>query len=220
MKNPTRERNVSLLILLLGALFVGYFFRFRNKTDILPDIAGLIGALALMGGFVFFLIVAFDARRYNRLRRGRNIIARWSLSPDEWHAFVNQNHALNQTAGTLGFRIPRGHIPRTTPVEIIVGDDSLFIDNDFHSLPHNGLPTVWGPQWCEGPPPYLEFLLREPGAEGADPSDAALRLPVTPNSLAQARTVYDYYDSHLAASKGKPPPPLPEHVTGNLSRNS
>jgi hypothetical protein len=61
-----------------------------------------LAVLAVQLGIVDLFIYGFDARRYSRLESGKTLIARWTLTPDEWHAFVIPNHEW--------FRIPHGHI--------------------------------------------------------------------------------------------------------------
>jgi hypothetical protein len=180
--------------MLLGVAGLGYWYRYRNSTDILPDILGLIcGGIAIQAGIVWFLAIAFDARRYKRLMNGTTVLTRWFVTPDEWHAFVIHNHALGESGKAHRFGIPRAHVARTDPVEVIVGVDGAMIDGDFHPLPRKGVTYVSRPVWRDGTPPYLEFHLQEPGAHDSTPSDFAVRIPIGARAHAQAREVLDYY---------------------------
>jgi hypothetical protein len=199
VKDPTRDRNLALLILLLGAAGSAYWFLNHSPTEILPDLIGIAGVVAVELGVVGLFISAFDARRYTRLRTGKTEIARWSLTPDEWHAFIIRNSAAGSSPDGLPFGIPRGQWPRTEPVEIVVGSDGVLIDGDFNSLVH-GVQGVAPPVWVEGVPPFLEFTVWEPGAHDSNGTLFAVRIPVAANSRWDAKRVQKHYESVL------PPP--------------
>jgi hypothetical protein len=79
--------------------------------------------LAIQAGIVWLVVTAFDARRYKRLKEGTTVLTRWLVTPHEWHAFVIHNHALGQSGTAHRFGIPRAHVARTDPVEVIIGVD-------------------------------------------------------------------------------------------------
>jgi hypothetical protein len=202
VKDPRPERNLALLIFLLGVAGVLYWFLRHSPTAILPDLVGIAAVVAVQLGMVFFLINAFDARRYARLKSGKTEIARWMLSPDEWHAFITRSSAVGRAPDGLSFGIPRGQWPRTEPVEIVVGSDGVLIDGDFNSLVH-GVQGVAPPVWVEGVPPFLEFTVWEPGAHDSDGTLFAVRIPVAANSRWDAKRVQKHYESVLPPLRRK-----------------
>jgi hypothetical protein len=208
MKDPRPLRNRCLMVVALGICGAWYWYAFHNPNEITPHLIGLAGAFLLMLGGVFFLVVVFDAARYGRLVRGKDVLVRWQVPPDQWHAFAALNHGINQTEGSLGFRVPRQHIPRTEPVEVVIGQTGLLIDGEFHQLPHRGVVRVWPPQFVDGTASYLEFPMTSYEEDGT-PAHHAVRAPVP--ATAEARQdvlrLQAYFQAHLATAQQSLPAP-------------
>ena len=199
MRHPARKALYCLLALLAGAglIWLGAIREQRigeHWTAVAPLALGF--TLAPFG-FVFLIQALLAMRGQALLLAGRGVIARWQVYPAEWAQFrrldarrMGEDVSLSND---LWFRktAPSG------PVEAIIGEKSLLIDDSYHVLRPGGLPELREVRWLEGPPTCLEFALRYPRGRYGGTVAATLRVPVPPGARGEARRVMAHFEQLL-----------------------
>jgi hypothetical protein len=196
MRNPRRKRNIGVASTLLGAIaFLAALIFYDSQTIGLLPVAGMVGLTVAIIGIAYSINAQLEVVRYNRLVRGEDVLVRWLIEPDRWRDFLKLNEQLNAQPGNLNCNIAdsKNGAVRNEGIPVVIGKVSLMVDDDFHSLPVNGITTINGPWWFEGPPPYMEFRLSARGKSTT--YNWAVRIPVPAGAEGDARMVYDYYHS-------------------------
>lgn len=177
-----------------------YVFQTVGETTaagVAIGLGGLVGVLSLG-----MLVLALNNLRFtNAVLRGENVIARWTVSPDDYAAFANNNAARN----ALGPAYRNDWtLPRTVPsqgLEVVFGKDIVMVGDRFFSLVNASMFTFRGVQMLPETPPSIEFGTRSAlpshGAAGVriDVSTGVLRIPVARPARADAVRVLDHYKS-------------------------
>lgn len=188
MRNPQRSRNIALVTLLCAVCAMAAGFA-------MPDAApGFTPQFALRaGGFMvamFAAVVALirvgDARRFARMARGEGVIARWTVDPRSWRAFVEMSRAMDRQENAEGNRLDLTREPPDLGVEVVVGDNAICVGGDFHSLAKNATVSIH--------PSWMEF--RELVAGGETQTVAVVvRFPMAPGAEHHAQRIQDHYHS-------------------------
>jgi hypothetical protein len=92
------------------------------------------GTLAVLAAFTAALWWA-DAKRLERMRRGEGILARWTVSVEQWRLFIQQSKNTDRQPGTLPNVIAFSVEPPASGAEVIFSDDAINVGGDFHSIP-------------------------------------------------------------------------------------
>jgi hypothetical protein len=199
MRNPRRKRNIGVVWTLLGAiaLLAALTFYGSGTIGLLP-VVGMVGMMVAIIGIAYSINGQLEVVRYNRLMRGEDVLVRWMIEPDRWRDFLKLNEQLNGQPDNLNCKISdtKNRALRNEGVPVVIGKVSLMVDDDFQSLPVNGITTIHGLGWFEGPPPYLEFRLSARGKSTT--YNWAMRIPVPVGGEGDARMVHDYYHSRSA----------------------
>jgi hypothetical protein len=196
MRNPGRMRNLTLAVGLLGSLAVSAPF-------IAPAWAGQSGPWVVLGGMAAVLglgsaiMLTMNMRHMRRLNAGEGVIARWHVDPAIWSRFVIDDRNAERDKRRLNNAIGLKDKPGSA-VEVIVGDDCLQVDGDFHrvklaELERTGLSA--------GPPSILELCFVSPRAQQAD-VHYAFRFPVAVGSETAAQGVIDHYNRRYHTAYG------------------
>lgn len=192
MHNPNFFRNVAFLLLLLSGICLYHGILGFRSPDIFPAILLIIGLLVFPISLMYTLGGTIKARRYNRLRRGKGVLARWTVDRDRWYTFLHLNIALNNAPDARPTcHIPDAHKPRPHGVEVIFGKSAVLLDGHYHSL-GSGLCDIGSPRWCEGPPPFIEFPMAISTSDSS-PTYFSLRIPTAAGHEAAAIEVYNHY---------------------------
>ncbi|NIJ22087.1 hypothetical protein FHS95_003798 [Sphingomonas naasensis] len=157
----------------------------------------LLGATAAVIGLGAALTLTMRMRRMRSLHAGKGVIARWRVEPALWARFV----ADDRDAERDGRKRNNAIRLRSSPdgaVEVIVGDDCLQIDGDFHPVP---LAEFKGAGMSAGPPSVLELRFVTPRPQQSD-LHYAFRFPVALGAEAAAQQVIDHYDRRYRAKYG------------------
>ena len=126
-----------------------------------------------------------------RLRRGENVVARWSVTPREWASFLREEEARD-AEGAHRNELRTSATPHRRNVEIIIGRESVMVDDDFLLLPSPAHGRIDAPERVEGSPPCLEFHIAEASAADGT-SEWTLRVPVGAGAGEEARKATEYW---------------------------
>jgi hypothetical protein len=160
--NPGRSRNVALLWLAGGiaAVVVAAKMPDAGKGFTLQAVLGIGGLTVVPFALVLALMRTADARRYARLGRGEGLMARWTIPPSQWQAFVANNEALNAERGEPNLIDVHG-IASGNGVDVAITGESLSVGGDFHTFERDVEITV-GPGWVE----FYQYLHVPQGTDG------------------------------------------------------
>src|SRR5687768_15535479 len=90
-KDPVRKRNLALLILFFGIAAVAVAAVMPGRGSLVQTGLAIAGLTATPFALVGALVFQVSGRRLARMRRGEGVIARWTVNPAQWRAFVEQS---------------------------------------------------------------------------------------------------------------------------------
>jgi hypothetical protein len=162
MRDPRRSRNVAfgVLVLSIAAIVTAFRMPDAGKGFTLQSVLGIGGFMVAPFAFVLALMRVGEARRFDRLARGEGVVARWTISPGQWLAFVARNDALNAERGESNL-IDVRNIPSGRSVDVVITGESLSVGGDFHTFERDVRITV-GPGWVE----FYQYLYVPNGTDG------------------------------------------------------
>ena len=200
MRRPLRTAALALAIACAGGVFCLLAFGGTLDEPLLAMALGAVGVPMVAYGSGAFAFAALSALGEYRLRRGIGVIARWTVPPGTWVAFldIDARYAASQP-DVHNILNPR---PATAaPVEVIIGLRQILLDEAYHPLRHNGLPSLQGVAWLrtEGAPDCLHFSFQQPAGRFGGVTWLALRVPVPASAHAQGQLVLAHFRSALPA---------------------
>jgi hypothetical protein len=138
MRQPQRWRNIGLGFFLSGIVATPLPFLVREGAVNDPVLGSLFiyGLMALLFGGMIARMRHTEARAWESLRRGEEIIARWHVDGATWRAFLALNDRVND--GNPRKNELTLYLRKTPPAEgvnVIVSRTGVEIDGDFHHLP-------------------------------------------------------------------------------------
>lgn len=199
MRNPARKAIYALTALLVGA----WLFRFgalrieeigEHWTAVVPMVVGLAVLPFSLYTFIEGLLLA---RGRAKLLAGHRVIARWQVYPGEWEQFRSLDSRRLAERFSLGNDFWIRKAKPDGPIDVIVGETGLLIDDSYHVLRPGALPELRDIGWLEGPPTCLEFTVRYPRGRYGGTVTFTLRVPVPPAARGEARRVYAYFEPRL-----------------------
>ena len=193
MRNPHRKRNIWIVSALAGIIAMTIATLYDSETESLIWVLGGVGLTATIFGIFYAIHAQVEIVQYDRLMRGENVLAQWTVDPHRWRAFASLDDTLNVPATNRITISAEGDSLRREGVRVVIGRSSLLVDDYFHPLPGNVTAGIYGPSWYEGPPPYLEFRLSP--QHYSRPSPWWIRVPIGAGAEGDARMVYDYFHS-------------------------
>lgn len=160
LSNPVRNSIIALAICLGGILAIVAGIAEMNAVGAETTRSGiLIGVGIVAAGIGLAVLVNFlrGVKVVKDIRRGRNEIARWTVTADEFDAFRENDKQRN----ALGpeYRNNYGP-PRKTPpdgVEVIFAPDGVLVGGTYFRLVTTGMFTFEGVQVLTGSPMSIEF---------------------------------------------------------------
>jgi hypothetical protein len=193
-------------VLGLGALAVQAAV-FGGRIDLGPVLTPAVGfpvwVLMWVAAFLALraLLAAIGAAR---LRAGRDVIARWHVSADDWDRFRAFDAARSVEAPGLASILAA---PRATPaggVEVIAGRRQVLVGAAYHALRPRGIPALRGVALhpMKDGPDCLEFAVVYPAGRFGGIVPRMLRVPVPRAARAEGDRVFDHFRALI-------PPPDP-----------
>ena len=197
MRNPVRTAALFLVLVLIGALLVGFGAQRHDRvgedwTTIVP--IGL-GVVAIFLGSIGGLRALFSISGHARLRAGRDVLTRWHVGPADWDRFRASD--ASRAAASL-YWLGNPWLRRKTPpggVEIIFGKDAVIVDDCYQRLRADLRGVNWLAPVGGDPLSCLEFRFRTHPQTSL--GGVALRIPVPPSAQGEARRVHDWYQPRL-----------------------
>ncbi|MDP5278729.1 hypothetical protein Q9Q95_07315 [Sphingomonas sp. DG1-23] len=187
MRNPERLRNLTLVAGLAGLLSVSIPFVDSGRAE--EGAWVVVGGMIAVIGLGAAILLTLNLRRMRRLNAGEGVIARWQIDPATWARFVADDREAERDKRRLNNAIRLREKPRRV-VAVVIGDDCLQVDGDFHRV---ALAELKGAGLSAGPPSILELRFVTPGAQQPD-MHYAFRFPVAFGAETAARGVIDHYN--------------------------
>ncbi len=194
MRNPPQTALICLALTAGGyALLLLGIALFERDYEVAGGLLGIAGLAVAVISFFVCLWMAFASIGYTRLLSGRNVIARWRVTPAEWDRFRAFDAA--RAAEHLSLRNDLRIRKRTPPqgVEIVVGRGRVVVDGSYHAISGR---AVGGRQlnWLNAPadPECLEFPKSYARSKGGT-VDLTLRIPVPASARAEGIKVFEFY---------------------------
>ncbi len=139
-----------------------------------------------------------------RLHAGRDVIARWHVSADDWDRFRAFDAARSAEASGLANILAA---PRKMPaggVDVIAGRRQVLVGSAYHALRPRGIPALRGVALhpMKDGPDCLEFAVVYPAGRFGGIVPRMLRVPVPRAARAEGERVFDHFRALI-------PPPDP-----------
>lgn len=201
MRSPGRRALLSAAVIAVGVLLVwfGAHEHGRAVESGLAIASIALGIPAVAFGLIFLVQALLLARGRSKLLAGNDVLARWHVAPADWDRFRAFDTARGasepfQLANDLWIR-------KTTPpqgVDVIIGKNSLIVDESYHVLRPYGLPELRAINRLVATghaPECLEFRLAYPTRGGS--RYTTLRIPVPSQARGESLRVYDWFEPRL-----------------------
>lgn len=201
MRNPARKALFCAAIIAIGALLVwfGAHEHGRAAESGLAIASIALGIPAVAFGLIFLVQALLLARGRSKLLAGNDVLARWHVAPADWDRFRAFDSAR---AASEPFQLANDlWIRKTTPpqgVDVIIGKNSLIVDDSYHVLRPYGLPELRAINRLVATgnaPECLEFRLAYPTRSGS--RYTTLRIPVPSLARGESLRVYDWFEPRL-----------------------
>lgn len=164
-----------------------------------------VGLLAAILGSALTFNFIWGARVVARMRRGEGVIARWTVTPDTFERFREDELRREDEDGPNDWRLPR-----RTPeggVEVIFTEDAVLVGETLFGLASAGLAHVWSFQTLADNPLALRFdTAMTTSAWSSSGSrlvtrSGVLRIPVATGSNEDLARVVEHYRLVLAGER-------------------
>lgn len=208
LRNPKRSAVIAgtLTVLGIAAIVAGVIDMQRTGAETaLSAISIGVGLVVAILGLFLTLNFVWAVRLVGAMGRGEGVIARWTVTPEEFADF-RRAEAAHKAAGRRNDYKP----PRTTPsagVEIVFSASAVLIGDTFVGLARDGLARFTGARVVAGNPPCLAFAtamtVGRTGAAGArfETVVGELRVPIARTAQGAARTVLEHFAAVAARRK-------------------
>ncbi len=204
VRNPGRNAlisgvitGISFVLVVLGAMDM----RATGRSGSPLLMLGLFPALL---GPIFLIHYLSKIPVFRNLRSGRSAIARWTLTPDVFRRFCEEEQRVPAGSILTNFYQP----PRVIPpggMEVIFAQDGVLIGDGYFPLSTTGGRRVESVKAIASDPPVIEFgtvLITAVRTSSATTRrtriSEKLRVPVAPDALSQAEDVVRFYQALIA----------------------
>lgn len=200
MRNPTRKIVIYLALTLLGAALAKYGIDAEKRIGEAWTSTGIwiVGLSIVPVAMILFIRALFNSRGLANLLAGRNVLARWHLTADEWERFRDFDRRRGETDTRLFNALLYGKERQHRGIDVIVGKTSVLVGESYHVLRRAGIPGLTAIHWLAAPanPECLEFSIVYP-RHRTTPVYLAFRLPFPTSARSDARRVYDHFEPLL-----------------------
>lgn len=190
MRQPRNRRNISVAVLAVGLTYVlvTVFVTTVDTRD--RAVFGSLVAACFVSLFGLVGTIGYQVahQRRQRLVRGERLLARWTVSPDEWKTF-RENERRRETAGRDNVVTARS-ASEASGIDVVITEESLMVDDDFYHLGSE----MRGLQWLPESPPCLDFTMVTTGKRSVT---WHIRFPATAGTE-PTRVVWDRFQQRLA----------------------
>lgn len=198
MRDPLRKALWSIGLVAFGIVLVLLVNAFHAEigapANVILAIFGVALAVICLGTFFWALSAAIG---YSKLRSGKNVIARWHVTPGDWERF----RALDKLRAAEQYWLRNDmRIRKQTPlqgVDVVVGDSSIIVDGSYHSIYARSVDgrTI---NWLNAPadPECLEFPKVYARSKGGT-VNLTLRVPVPASARTDGVKVFEFFAAKL-----------------------
>ena len=160
-----------------------------------------VGLLAAILGTLFLFNFVWGMRVIAAMRRGRDVIARWTVPAQTFDRFREIDRQLGTTERDNDYRVPRRTPARG--MDVVFSTDGVLIGDTFFGLASTGLSRFTHVWVRPSNPPVIEFgtmltsVVAEPHAR-LHRSAGVLRVPVARDAHAEAGRVIRHFEDVIA----------------------
>lgn len=202
MRNPARKALYCFLAVVAGVASIWFGAEREPVQHWSATVPIALGFTLAPIGMVFLIQALLAMRGRALLLAGRRVIARWQIYPAEWEQFRKLDSRRSGDDVALSNDLWIRKAAPAGPVDVIVGEKSLLIDDSYHVLRPGGLPELREVRLIDGPPACLEFALRYPRGRYGGSVPTTLRIPVPAGSRGDARRILAHFEPLLRRRPG------------------
>lgn len=205
LSHPRRSVAICVVAIVVGAglLLWGIAGLDANGNGpVLRSVAVAIGMLICLL-FPFFLVnFVWAVRLTAAMRRGENVIARWTVPVQTLEEFRAAEAERKKAGQRNDWKVPR-RLP-ASGLEVIFSKDAVMIGESFFGLAKSGMARFTGVAMAPGNPLAIAFGMAFTAARGISGGivtttyRSELRIPVARGASAEASTVLAHYTSVMA----------------------
>jgi hypothetical protein len=177
------------------SVLAAVWFTGRNRPGNLEVILGVLGFKVMIVGVVLAIVSHVRVvRRYDRLRRGTGVLARWRIEGARWRLFLDAVPALAQTPPSLPNELK---LPAEIPaegIEVIISADAFCVGPEFELLEKNAVVRLIDP--------VLEIQQRVPAGRYSTRL-VAYRLPAPENAEADVKRLDERFTTQATHSRNR-----------------
>jgi len=224
IRDPRRQVRICLALLAVSVVALVSGIVAMSTAGGETAVSGIAIALGLLGSVIFFFMLlnfVWGVRVFDAIKRGENMIGRWTVPADEFDRF-RANEAGHAADGHPNDYKP----PRDTPpggVEVVFAKDGMIIGDTYFGLATTGLAHIRQAGIVPGDPLCLGFqtaLVTGRAASSGTPTLntvlGLLRIPVANAAHPEAKAVLDHYIAALAGQVVVKPDFWPRRIRWGL----
>lgn len=204
MRHPGRNAVLWGLLTVVGVVFVLLGVADMRATGRSGSPFLLLGLFPALLSPIALVRYLSAARVVRDLQTGRTAIARWTVPPEQFSRFVEQDQRLADRKFTTNYYKPPNAVS-PDGVEVVFSDDGVLIGDGYFPLSATRGRRVLSVQYVDSDPPCIEFgttlntLARTSSATIATARSAeTLRVPVAADARREAGNVIQRYQAILA----------------------
>lgn len=201
LRKPRRIVAIWLAVTLIAWTAVGWgAFEMHSLARETAATAVAIGVgfpVAVIAVGMLFLALK-GARTMAAIERNEDMIARWTVSPDDFAKFTANNAARNALGDAYrnDWKVPRAIPPRG--LDIVFSRDGMLVGDTYFGLVNTGMFKFQGVQMLPENPLAIEFgtvatMVSQVSTVRIDRIRGVLRVPVARLARAEAVRVLDHY---------------------------
>ncbi|MGE0154458.1 MAG: hypothetical protein AB7R90_17715 [Reyranellaceae bacterium] len=205
LSHPRRSVAICLLAIVLGAGLLLWGITGLDADGngpVLPSVAVAIGLLMCIIFPLFLVNFVWAVRLTSAMRRGENVIARWTVPVQTLEEFRAAEAERKKAGKGNDWKVPR-RLP-AEGLEVIFSKDAVMIGESFFGLAKSGIARFTGVAMAPGNPLAIAFGMAFTAARGISGGvvvrtyRSELRVPVARGASAEASTVLAHYSSVMA----------------------
>lgn len=202
LSNPKRSAVIciALLVIGVGGILWGVFERGRLGGGETGGTGfAIVGGLLLaIIGFLFLVNFIWLVRRTSAMKRGENVIARWTVPQQTLEEFRQDDADPKKMRRKNDYRLPRKLPPEG--LEVIFSADAVMIGDAFFGLARSGIARFTDVSTVPGNPLSVAFRMAVTAPRGTSYGGATLRtrrselrVPVARTASTEASKVLAHY---------------------------
>jgi hypothetical protein len=201
IRNPGRNAAISGVITGVSFILVALGAMEMRTTGRSGSPLLMLGLFPALLGPIFFIYYLSKIRVFCDLQSGRRAIARWTVTPEKFRQFCDEEQRVPAGSILTNFYQPPHVIP-LGGVEVIFAQDGVLIGDGYFPLSTTGGRRVESVKTIASDPPTIEFgtvLITAVRTSSATTRKTRisekLRVPVDPGALPKADEIVRFYQA-------------------------